>query len=458
MQKLVARLNCSDWERYNRFGKWHEWWIGSPQKKKKQKQTPKASQWFLLRAHPLMCRVHENIQQAGEDDLLWCLDRFNTSLYILSTSHPAGGLPLGVIITSDEQEETITQGLELLKEVLPKHSFYGRGVERGPGITMTDDSSAEQNALHNMWPEICLLLCVFHFLQRRWTWLHDGENRIANQHWQILINKVIQLVYADTQQQLKQRYTEFQSCEVVKLYPHFLAHIQGLWERQKEWAICYRRHLLTRGNQTNNYAVAGIRILKELVFSRVKAYNLVQMFSFVTECLELYYIRKLLSVAHNRIDHYISLKCHRLRCVSIAHEHIRSLDENNLTFLVDSLSERGVKYLVDMHLGTCSCTAGQDGSPCSHQAAVVRHHHIPSVNCIPTLVPEVRQQLAAIVMGSKAMRDQQFYSCLHQKEEEVNKVMPPVPPDDQPDFLVALSGTWSVLKQHQKMSKMTKNR
>lgn len=180
---------------------------------------------------PLMFRVHENIQQAGEMtfcDAISSLDRFNTSLFILSTSHAAGGLPLGVIMTSDEQGETIRQGLELLKEVLPKNLFYGQGVERGPGITMTDDSSAERNAIHSVWPEICLLLCAFHFLQRRWTWLHDGKNRIANQHRQILINKVKQLVYADTQQQLKQRYTDFQSCEVVKQYPRFLALMQGL--------------------------------------------------------------------------------------------------------------------------------------------------------------------------------------------------------------------------------------
>ena len=208
-----------------------------PPKRKKKKRNTKGKPMILAVCTPLMFRVHENIQQAGEMtfcDATSSLDRFNTSLFILSTSHQAGGLPSGAIITSDEQEETIRQGLELLKEVLPKHSFYGRGVARGPGITMTDDSSAERNALHNGWPEICLLLCVFHFLQRRWTWLHDGENRIANQHRQILINKVKQLVYADTQQQLKQRYTEFQSCEVVKLYPHFLAHIQGLWEHRQE--------------------------------------------------------------------------------------------------------------------------------------------------------------------------------------------------------------------------------
>ncbi len=30
---------------------------------------------------------------------------------------------------------------------------------------------------------------------------------------------------------------------------------------------------------------------------------------------------------------------------------------------MDSQTERGVKYLVDMKLGVCSCSAGQDGSP-----------------------------------------------------------------------------------------------
>jgi len=104
-----------------------------PPKTKKRKTTiTKGKPMIIAVCTPLMFRVHENIQQAGE--MTFCdakssLDRFNTSLFILSTSHAAGGLPLGVIMTSDEQEETIRQGLELLKEVLPKNSFYGRGVE-----------------------------------------------------------------------------------------------------------------------------------------------------------------------------------------------------------------------------------------------------------------------------------------------------------------------------------------
>ena len=71
-----------------------------------------------------------------------------------------------------------------------------------------------------------------------------------------------------------------------------------------------------------------------------------------------------------------------------------------------------------MKLGACSCPAGQDGSPCSHQAAIVNHYHVPSINCIPTLSPQTRQQLAVIAVGPKAVQDPSFYSSLHQKKQE----------------------------------------
>ena len=53
------------------------------------------------------------------------------------------------------------------------------------------------------------------------------------------------------------------------------------------------------------YAESGIRILKDIVFRRVKAYNLVQLFEFLTVTFELYYECRLLAVAHNRMDRYI---------------------------------------------------------------------------------------------------------------------------------------------------------
>ena len=83
--------------------------------------------------------------------------------------------------------------------------------------------------------------------------------------------------------------------------------MENLWEKRELWAHCFRKTLLIRGNHTNNYAEAGIKILKDLIFGRVKAYNLVQMFYFVVETLELYYKRKLVNVAHNRLGSYIAL-------------------------------------------------------------------------------------------------------------------------------------------------------
>ena len=125
----------------------------------------------------LMSRVHEHLQQAGEMifyDSTSSLDRLNTSLFILSTSHLTGGMPLAVMIASDEQEETLVDGFHLLKKVLPPGAFYSRGVQQGPLLAMTDDSSSERNAFRTIWPGTQLLLCSFHFLQWKWTWLHNG--------------------------------------------------------------------------------------------------------------------------------------------------------------------------------------------------------------------------------------------------------------------------------------------
>ena len=389
-------------------------------KKKRLKSNEREVPMVVAICTPLMSRVHQFVQQSGE--MVFCdststLDRFNTSLFVLSMSNACGGLPLGVIITSDEQEETVTQGLKLLQQVIPEEAFYKRGGREGPTIFMTDDSSAERNALHEVWPHARLLLCAFHFLQCKWTWLHKGANQIANQDRQILMSKTKQLVYATSELMLEQLYKQFKICEIVKKYPNYLKFIESQWSRRKEWAICYHTHLMTRGNQTNNYAEAGIQIVKELVFHRIKAYNIVQIFSFITECLELYYTRKLLSFAHNRVDRYISLKYQGMKSAGIGTDDIQKLDKAN-TFLVNSQTERGVKYLVDMNLGVCSCRGGQDGSPCSHQAAVAKLFGIYSVNCVSTISLTARRQLAFIALGSNAMQDNDFYASLHQQQED----------------------------------------
>lgn len=105
----------------------------------------------------------------------------------------------------------------------------------------------------------------------------------------VLIKKLRKLLYAASETALESCYHELlEKCPEAARYPHFLQHLKLLRPKRSEWAHCYRTSLHIRGNHTNNYAEAGIRILKELVFSRVKAHNVVQMFSFITEVFEMY--------------------------------------------------------------------------------------------------------------------------------------------------------------------------
>lgn len=116
---------------------------------------------ILVICTPLMARAHATIPQSAE--IMFCdctssLDRFNTSLFILSTCHPAEGIPLGILMTSDEKEETIQAALQMLRDVLPKNAFYGNGVQKGPAVVMTDDSMTENGTLKTMWPMSSQLL------------------------------------------------------------------------------------------------------------------------------------------------------------------------------------------------------------------------------------------------------------------------------------------------------------
>ena len=83
-------------------------------------------------------------------------------------------------------------------------------------------------------------------------------------------------------------------------------------------------------------------------------------------------------------------------------------------YIVPSKEEREVVYHVDVEVGICTCPHGQDGSPCSHQAAVVLHFGCASVNFIPILNPEGKRSLAIIAYGEDAVQDLMFYSTLSQ--------------------------------------------
>ena len=66
-------------------------------------------------------------------------------------------------------------------------------------LFMTDDCNTKKCAIKSVWPNATQLLCIFHFLQRRWTLLYEGKNKVQQQDRVTLINKVKTLVYAKSE-------------------------------------------------------------------------------------------------------------------------------------------------------------------------------------------------------------------------------------------------------------------
>ena len=67
-------------------------------------------------------------------------------MFIPSTSTPTSGIPMDMIITSDEQQATMKSGLKMLVEILPEKASHGKGANQGPLVVMIDDDSSEKRA------------------------------------------------------------------------------------------------------------------------------------------------------------------------------------------------------------------------------------------------------------------------------------------------------------------------
>ena len=215
----------------------------------------------------LMSRVYQ-LKQAGEMaflDASESLDRFNNPVYFMCTHHPAGALPLGVWITSGQSQQITKQCLEKLQNLLPQHAFGGRGPKKGPHIFMTDDDSGQRGALSDIWKESILLLCTFHFLQAVWRWLFNSNNSINKEDRQHLMEHFQKLVFSGSAKEFLSATNAALNDTITKKYPNYQEYLKKSLKRQKEWALCHRKNLITRGNNTDNYTESMINIFKSVI-------------------------------------------------------------------------------------------------------------------------------------------------------------------------------------------------
>ncbi|XP_011669803.2 uncharacterized protein LOC105440902 [Strongylocentrotus purpuratus] len=343
---------------------------------------------------PMMRRVHTT-RQSGEMvfiDSTGNIDRHGSRLFILLTHNSAGGLPLGIMITSCEQQSVIEKGLNLLTEVMPPDCFNGRGAA-GPNIFITDDCTAERTALRNVYPSSTLLLCIFHVLQAAWRWLWDSKHGIPKGSRQPLFQNIKRIMYASTPEEAATIHSDASEDPLTLRYPKYLEYLNALYERRAFWALSFRSSLLVRGNNTNNYAEAAMRVLKDNILHRTKAFNIPQLVHFILSRLGPHYQRKLVAVANQR-----PMISTRMKPTSCKKEDISKTGE--MTYEVKS-SDGSSSYCVDMSVGVCSCPAGVTGDACKHQAAIHYHLKVASDNFLPS-TPEERAIMLNIATGGDA--------------------------------------------------------
>ncbi|KAK3921452.1 Mating-type protein ALPHA3 [Frankliniella fusca] len=367
---------------------------------------------------PLMKRVLTHLKSSGEMmfmDSGGCMDRHNSRVFLLLAPSVAGGLPVGLFILSSESEDCIKRAFDIYKEIIPENSFAGRGPSVGPKIIMTDDSTAERNALSYAFTAAVLLLCLFHTLQAFWRYIWENKHNVPKEERPHVMNMFKRCTWASTPEEFQTLFDEMLRVSHVKCNLTLTKHLKDLRCRADEWALCFRRELLVRGHHTDNLTEANIRILKDKILNRTKAFSITQLFDFMSTKLDAYFERRISEVITNRVSNYTSSryfidkkKLTPLSCERIAED-----------FYLVKNSEKGTSYVVDTEVELCSCIAGIGGALCKHLYKVITTFNISSTQVLPFADAQAKLDLHFIMVGVQG--DKEFFQNLKFDEGRVQE-------------------------------------
>ncbi|GFR33336.1 SWIM-type domain-containing protein [Trichonephila clavata] len=344
--------------------------------------------WAVLLVTPLMKRNHP-LSSSKEiifiDSTASC-ETSSSTITIMLSATKVGALPLAVMIHASQCMQNYINAFELLKMNFPQ-CFGGQDH---PDIFMSDDSSAEKGALAAVWPEAKQLLCHFHVAQAEWRWLFS--HKMMEQEEKSTFMKLFQVMYADSEENLLD--AEKNLLLKCKNYPDYVKRFRNFLARKKEWILLFRKDLITRNNNTNNFSEASIRILKDVILSRTRAFNVIALCEFFLGVWEDYYTKKLFEFATSRRS-------------SVFYDKIRknssNFTENDLKDLSNNLFKINSgehSYIIKTDVGVCSCPSGLTGAFCKHQCALMELKKIRLLNA-PPVTPEDKHELALLALGPK---------------------------------------------------------
>ena len=124
-----------------------------------------------------------------------------------------------------------------------------------------------------------------------------------------------------------------------------------------------------------------------------------QVFQSIIQSIERFYARRLLEIAHNYPGHLRIAR--RFLCPGWEKVNANSIQKTavNNEFLVPSVQDIRISYIVNSEIGICTCPVGISDAPCKHQGAVVMKYHIAILNFIPSLTPGDRMIYGYVALG-----------------------------------------------------------
>lgn len=203
-------------------------------------------------------------------------------------------------------------------------------------------------------------------------------------------------MYAKSTEELTEG-VEFFNAKVT--HQGYKKRVNDFLKRKEEWVSLFRDFLVMRGHHTNNYSEATIRILKDVILQRIKAYNLVALINYILTVWQNYMRSRILRVAYNRESKPVLVYEATLSKIDTElAAKITKVDDD--TYMVPSATAKELMYEVNRSLGVCNCKAGCSGVFCKHQAPL----HTVVGGCFPNAPPILsadRYQLGLLALGEK---------------------------------------------------------
>lgn len=349
---------------------------------------------FVVVAMTLLMRRASHLPNAAEMILVNYepeVSRFNLHVYLIFTACSAGGIPIGVIVTSSNSDSVLSAGFRLYCRVLDERSFEGRSA---PKIIMTDNCLGLKPALENVFPTSYIFLSIFQILESGWKWLWKVENGIDSKFRKSFYNYLQRMMYCTQPELLDIIFADLLSDGNVEKHKNFVDYATDLYARRTEWALCLQEKLPVDKSDIKNIIEKSMTVFKEKIFKKLRSYNPAQLFHYIVNSFNQFYEQKLIDVVVNENYNYVN------QHTNISPEQLSKYKMEYITESVIMLAntKKNVHYVINKDIGVCSCYLGEAGLACKH-LAVLNYYSNQTNQTDYSITDEEKNQFYYVAVG-----------------------------------------------------------